>query len=154
MINIYTMNYDMRTVEFKDTLPLIELLHPGREHKKYAKMSYKKDAKWTLSDDEVKVTFFGVYIGFKLCGTLSVYLTPNNLYRVRSFYVLSEYRRKGFGKLLLDQTIQTAKDLGGDGVWGYPNEAVLPLYIRAGFTKESEFEQADWGVNCYVFREL
>jgi len=149
------VNYKIRTIEFEDILPLWELLHPGREHKKYVKMVYKnKSAKWTLSENELNITFFGAYVNDKLCGTLSVYLTPNNLYRVRSFYVLSEYRRKGFGKLLLEQTIQTAKDLGGNGVWGYPNNIALPLYIRAGFTKESEFEQADWGVNCYVFREL
>ena len=50
------MNYEMRLVEFEDTLPLLELLHPGREHKKYAKMVYKdKGAKWTLSENELNI---------------------------------------------------------------------------------------------------
>jgi len=149
------MNYEMRLVEFEDTLPLLELLHPGREHKKYAKMVYKdKSAKWTLSENELNITFFGAYINDKLCGVNSLHRTPNNLYRSRGLYVLSEYRCNGFGKLLLEEAIQTAKNLGGSGIWSYPKDTALSVYTNAGFTKESEFEQADWGVNCYVLCKL
>jgi GNAT superfamily N-acetyltransferase len=142
-------------IEFEDILPLWELLHPGRKHQKFSHMIYKdKSSKWTLSEDELNITFFGFYIKDKLCGVNSLHLTPNNLYRSRGLYVLPEYRCKGFGKLLLEQAIQTAKNLGGDGIWSYPKDTAMSVYTNVGFIKDSEFEKADWGMNCYVFRKL
>jgi GNAT superfamily N-acetyltransferase len=145
------MTHEILEITFEEILTMWEFLYPNRNHKMYVKMVYKdKNAKWTLSEDQLNITFLGKYVKNKLCGVNSLHLTPNNIYRSRGLYVLPEYRRKGFGESLLKHTIQKSKDYGGDGIWSYPRNTALSVYTNAGFIKDSEFENGEWGVNCYV----
>jgi len=94
-------------------------------------------------------------------GVNSGHLTPNDKgtkeplwYRSRGLFVLPEWRKKGLGQLLLQRTIKEAIDKGCSHIWSYPNESAISVYLNVGFTQESDFQEAEFGQNCYVLCKL
>ena len=94
-------------------------------------------------------------------GVNSGHLTPNDKgtkeplwYRSRGLFVLPEWRKKGLGQLLLQRTIEEAIDKGCSHIWSYPNESAISVYLNVGFTQESDFQEAEYGQNCYVICKL
>ena len=94
-------------------------------------------------------------------GVNSGHLTPNDKgtkeplwYRSRGLFVLPEWRKKGLGQLLLQRTIKEAIDKGCSHIWSYPNESAISVYLNVGFTQESDFQEAEYGQNCYVLCKL
>ncbi len=94
-------------------------------------------------------------------GVNSGHLTPNDKgtkeplwYRSRGLFVLPEWRKKGLGQLLLQRTIEEAIDKGCSHIWSYPNESAISVYLNVGFTQESDFQEAEYGQNCYVLCKL
>lgn len=140
-----------------------ELLHPGRKHIKISGMGFligpndwqkqilKKYNIETLPDKEMGLTFIGAFVNKTLCGVNSYHLAPLNSIRSRGLFVLPEYRNKGIGQSLLKYVI---KQSSMDFIWSYPNKEALSVYLNAGFIKASNFEEAEYGQNCYVFYRL
>jgi len=94
-------------------------------------------------------------------GVNSGHLTPNDKgtkeplwYRSRGLFVLPEWRKKGLGQLLLQRTIEEAMSKGCSHIWSYPNESAISVYLSVGFTQESDFQEAEYGQNCYVLCKL
>ena len=38
-------------------------------------------------------------------------------------------------------------------IWSFPKKEALSIYQRAGFVADTEFIEADYGMNCYVSRK-
>lgn len=140
----------IKKITWEEILPLWEKLHPNRKHSKYSKMVYDKQIKFNIPENELDINFFGAFIKDKLCGVNSSHLTPNNLYRSRGLYVLPEFRNKGIGQTLLETTIKNVNL----NIWSYPRKEALPVYLRSGYIKTTDWEIGGYGTNCYVLKEL
>ena len=149
-------------ISWKDILPFWELLHPCRDHKKFVKMSLKREAewdvaedKWDVAEDNLNISFFGVYINDKLCGVYSTHMTPNNLLRSRGLVVLPKYRKQGIATILAKHAIVEAKILKCKGIWAYPRVgSSLNAHLRAGYKQVTKLHETRYGTNCYVLYNI
>lgn len=140
----------IKEISFKEICELWDHLHPGRDHKRFSTMCLFKHSEW-FKVTEVQSHYFGYYIDNKLVGVNSGHTTVFASFRSRGLYVSPEYRNQSIGLKLLKHTIEVGRNLySADIVWSYPRKEALNVYEKAGFKKISDFEQGDYGINCYV----
>jgi len=80
---------------------------------------------------------FGYFINNKMIGFLGMKTQENGVCKLCDFIVLSEYRRNGYGKELLDFCKQKSKELGANKIaLGMidDNKRLKTWYERNGFT--------------------
>lgn len=141
----------IKDISWKEILPFWELLHPGRDQKKFVKMSLKKEAKWNVPEEKLNINFFGEFNNNILCGVYSTHMTPNNLLRSRGIVVLPEYRKQGIATRLAKQAIIKNKLFKCDGVWAYPRiGSSLNAHLQAGYKQVSDLHETRYGTNCFV----
>ena len=79
---------------------------------------------------------YGLYAGKTQIGYMSLSEEEENIYELHNLAILPEYRRNGFGKLLLDFAKETVHSLGGKGIKvGIIEENIVlkNWYIKNGF---------------------
>ena len=141
----------IKDITWEEILPFWELLHPSRHQKKFAKMTFKRELKWDVPEENLNINFFGEFNNNILCGVYSTHMTPNNLLRSRGIVVLSEYRKQGIATRLAKQAIKNCNLLNCDGVWAYPRVgSSLNAHLQAGYKQVSDLHESRYGTNCYV----
>ena len=141
----------IKDITWEEILPFWELLHPGRNQKKFAKMTFKRELKWDVPEENLNINFFGDFNNNIICGVYSTHMTPNNLLRSRGIVVLSEYRKQGIATRLAKQAIKNCNLLNCDGVWAYPRVgSSLNAHLQAGYKQVSDLHESRYGTNCYV----
>ena len=96
--------------------------------------------------------FWKIMVDNKLAGVNSGFLTEPKSFRSRGLYVFPEYRRLGFGRQLLLETILKAKSLGCNHFWSMPRKSVLPTYESVGLSRCGDFfcKGVEFGPNCFA----
>ncbi len=91
--------------------------------------------------DELKSTIhLGAYYNDQLIGVVtymknntSIFET-NYQYQLRGMAVLSNFQKKGIGKLLLEKGEQILKDKNTELIWCNARKVAVPFYEKKGFT--------------------
>ena len=96
--------------------------------------------------------FLAVRKDNKIVGVNSVVGCTDNSSRSRGLWVDENYRGQGISTLLLNSTIQHAKNSKSNFIWTVPRMSAFPAYTKAGFIRTSDwFEQGmEFGPNCYA----
>jgi predicted GNAT family N-acyltransferase len=81
--------------------------------------------------------FAAVFRG-RVVGTARVYLPAHRVAKVGRVGLLPEFRRRGWGRLLMEEVLRYASALGVSEVVLDAQLAVLPFYERLGFTSIGE----------------
>lgn len=128
-----------------------EKLWPGRQSKIEANSAMEFLGGYDMFNMSTTPTFFGIVIDGNVVGTNSGHMCKNNQYRSRGLYVEPEYRKNGYGKLLLTATIEQGKKEGATLIWSLPKKTSINTYQSAGFVLASDWfptETSDF--NAYV----
>lgn len=139
----------IKEITFSEICILWDKLHPNRNHRMFSTMCPYGHNSWHKTE-KVMTHYFGYYIDDKLVGVNSGHTTALITFRSRGLYVLPEYRKQGIGLKLLKHTIKIGSNYTDDIIWSYPRKEALSVYEQAGFKRISDFEQGDYGINCYV----
>ena len=76
-------------------------------------------------------------------------------YRLRGMATDLEFRRKGFGKLLMEESFERLKQKKCDTLWCNARLVAVDFYRSLGFeTKGKMFNIRDIGPHYYMFKEL
>jgi GNAT superfamily N-acetyltransferase len=101
-----------------------------------------------------KPTFIALYDNNRLIGVNSGHPTGKS-YRSRGLYVFNEFRGKGLGILLLQETINCARQLGYSSIWSMPRQDSISTYNNAGFIQSSSWFGTETSTsNCFVIKDL
>jgi len=133
-------------------------LWPGRETiRPVSSINYYKETNLQVYNLEYsKPVFLGLYIDKELVGVNSGHMVNRFEYRSRGLWVNPQYRKKGIGSALLDETIKHARQQGCKYIWSLPRKPSLSVYTKVGFVKVSDWinENVEFGPNCYVRLDL
>lgn len=136
-------------ISFSDVKPLWEILWEKNEFKPMSSMINATDTDLYIYE-LFEPYFFGIYDGETLIGVNSGHKTSNTRFRSRGLYVIPEYRRTGVASLLLQATIEKAKNLDCDIVWSLPREESLAVYEANGFFPVGDYVDLDYAKNILV----
>ena len=104
---------------------------------------------------DFKPCFLGYYTAENLVGVNSGHLCADNSYRSRGLWVSPEFRKKGYAKQLLEQTIEQAIKDKADFIWSYPRKSSWKTYLSVGFELSSDWQNSETSnANAYCFRKL
>ncbi|MBN2797157.1 MAG: GNAT family N-acetyltransferase [Clostridia bacterium] len=100
-----------------------------------------------------KIQLFGIY-DKNLVGCIGVEKKSDVRYKIKWLCVLDEYRHQGYGKLLIDFSVQYIKELGGKKVqlgMFYENQVLHHWYLNNGFQVEQikAYKSNDFKI-CYM----
>ena len=100
--------------------------------------------------------FYGILENDELVAVNSGHKTEKNIYRSRGLWVDPNFRKKGYGKLLLKILSEEAYNRRCDLIWSIPRKSALPVYTKAGFKTVGDFfdEGMEFGPNIYVYKDL
>lgn len=134
-----------------------EYLWPGRISKieknsaiEYYSLPYTYNLKYMAVDS----TFFGLFDGEKLIGVNSGHPTLTG-FRSRGLYVFKEYRGYNYGSMILDATVQYAKDNKFDNVWSIPRQSSFQSYAKSGFIRTSDWFTSETSeYNAYAINNI
>ena len=84
-------------------------------------------------------TFFGYFFNNRLVGVNSGHLCADNSYRSRGLWVDNDHRGYGYGKQLLQATVNQAKLESADFIWSFPRKASWSTYKSVGFKKTTNW---------------
>lgn len=103
-------------------------------------------------DDKVK--YYIAYINNKQVGITGLYQYQDDEAWIGWFGILPEYRNKGYGKILLKETIDLAKKLGYKIIRLYTdkkeNKEAIKLYKKVGFIGE-KYSVENLSYDCWIF---
>jgi GNAT superfamily N-acetyltransferase len=85
-------------------------------------------------------SFFGYHIDKKIVGVNSGHKCSDNSYRSRGLWVHLDYRKKGIGRLLLQETINQGIKEQCTMIWSYPRKSSWPTYSSVGFELASAWQ--------------
>ena len=118
-------------------------------------VSISKD--WTIFDWS-KPTFFVMkeQETKKIVGVNSGFKTGDKTYRSRGIYVLPEYRGNRLSRILLENTIQQAKEEQCNLIWSLPRASAMIAYEGVGFRRIPRWEDGDmeYGPNYLAIKNL
>ena len=139
-------------ITFEEVLPLWkQLWYPKTDiQKRSGRLLLHKFDRSIITNDEIKVTYFGAEIDGKIVGVNSGYKL--NGYRSRGLYVLPEYRNRGVAQKLLKYTIHESQRLNMIYIWSIPRKSALNVYKKCGFKIISSFFKGEFGDNCFVWK--
>lgn len=100
--------------------------------------------------------FLSAYRETELVGVFSGHLTTSVHFRGRGLFIEDSARGAGVGSLLITALLQEAALQGAKMLWATPREKSLPLFLKLGFTQDSDFTHEGFlfGPNCYVSKKL
>lgn len=101
-------------------------------------------------------TFLGAYSNKQLVGVFSGHLTTPEHFRGRGLFIEDSARGAGVGSLLITTLLKEAAAQGAKMLWATPREKSLPLFLKLGFTQDSDFTHEGFlfGPNCYVSKKI
>jgi GNAT superfamily N-acetyltransferase len=88
-------------------------------------------------------SFFGYVVDNKIIGVNSGHGCSDQTYRSRGLWVHPNYRRRGIGRLLLQETIDRGIQEQSKMIWSYPRQSSWPTYFRVGFKLASEWKTSE-----------
>lgn len=146
----------IKIITFDEILPLWrELWYPKRDiQKRSGRLLITGFDRSIITNDDIKVTYFGAELDNKIVGVNSGY-SPNGFgYRSRGLYVLPEYRRRGIAQELLQSTEEQAHRENKPLLWSMPRRTALKAYKKFGFKVMSKFFKGEYGENCFAVKGL
>ena len=133
----------IRPIEWNDLPVCLEVIQKGFEtvelefgitvERGWASLPYEK----LTAKFESGILMFGYFANNKMVGYLSMEMFENDVCRLDGIVVLPEYRKKGYGKKLLDFCKLKAKELGANKIrLGMidDNKRLRKWYEENGFT--------------------
>jgi len=150
------MEISTRILTFEEILPFWKQLWYPKEdiQKRSGKLLMNGFNRSIITDDNIKVTFFGAEVDGKIVGVNSGY-SPNGFgYRSRGLFVLPEYRGRGIAQELFQATKLKADEGNYVILWSIPRKTALNAYKRFGFKVMSKFFEGEYGLNCFVVKGL
>jgi len=134
-----------------ETINLIWSKHlwPTRVSKIETHSAMLLDKTYDIKNFDYLATFLVYYEDEKIAGCNSGHMCSDNTYRSRGLYVFPEYRKKGYGKALLEHTISLGKQQNASLIWSYPRFESWNTYQSAGFNLINEWDKSETGTNAY-----
>lgn len=150
------MEISKRILTFEEILPFWkQLWYPKVDiQKKSGRLLLFGFDQSIITDDSIKVTYFGAEVDGKIVGVNSGYAFKSLEYRSRGLYVLPEYRRKGVAQELLKATQDKGYEERAITLWSLPRRTALPVYKKFGFKILSTFFDGEYGKNCFVIKVI
>lgn len=115
-------------------------------------MKYLGD--YDIDNMDYNPTFLAYFYDNKIVGVNSGHKCKDNGYRSRGLYVFPEYRKKGIGIILLNETTKIAEKESCDYIWSYPKQTSWKTYQAAGFVLSTPWELSELGHNAYCIKHL
>lgn len=154
VINIWIM---IQEISFETVLPIWQTeLWPYRQSRiePSSAMLFNSD-KFDIGNFSLPKWFLGYYVDNKLIGVNSGHMCTDGTSRSRGLWVNCEYRNHGYGKLLLSQTIELARQHTASAIWSYPRKTSWNTYKSVGFTLMSPWEESETSSsNAYCYMRL
>jgi len=146
----------IKKISFSEVLPIWrDHLWPGRKSEIKPTNGIKFMGGFDKEIEKNIPTFFGTFDGKKLIGVNSGHATNDYEYRSRGIYIFPEYRRQGISKHLFRAVELQAIKEKKNTLWSMPRASSLEAYIKFGFSVVSEeFNDMEFGPNCFVFKDL
>jgi len=155
------MEISTRILTFSEVIPFWKQLWYPKEdiQKRSGRLLITGFNKSIITNDDIKVTFFGAEVDGKIVGVNSGYTVVPDYrtswgYRSRGLYVLPEYRGHGIAQHLLQATEDQANKELKVILWSIPRKTALKTYQKFGFRVMSEFFEGEYGQNCFVVKGL
>ena len=141
-------------LEWQDVEPIWNThLWPGRESQPVTSMVYMGG--YNMEYKNEKPVFIGMVEDPDQVVAVNSYVyNEEGVWRSRGLWVHPDHRGKGFAKHLLLYMIDDVEQRGGKYIWTMPRREALQTYESVGFRKVSNWEQHDWGTNCYAIKTL
>jgi GNAT superfamily N-acetyltransferase len=128
-------------------------LWPNRISKIESHSAMLLNSTYDIKNFDYPATFLLYYDNDKIAGCNSGHMCSDNTYRSRGLYVFPEFRNKGYGKALLEHTINIGKQEHAKSIWSYPRFESWSTYNAAGFKLMSEWAKSETGTNAYCILE-
>ncbi len=107
-----------------------------------------------ITNDDIKVTYFGAERDGKIVGVNSGYSLREFEYRSRGLYILPEYRKKGIAQELLQATQDKGHEEKTITLWSLPRRTAINAYIKFGFKILSDYSDEEYGQNCFAMKGI
>jgi GNAT superfamily N-acetyltransferase len=99
---------------------------------------------------KLPVWFYGIFCDNSIVGVNSVHADTTGWVRSRGLYVFPEFRKSGYGLVLLKFGIKKAIDEGAAGIWSFPRKSSWSTYEAAGFKIVSDWQASETSIaNAY-----
>ncbi len=148
---------DLREITFDDILPIWkDQLWPGRMSpiETHSAMLHLSEI-YDMHNFLLPVWYHGIYEDDTLIGVNSGHMCADGTARSRGLWVCPKSRKKGYGKQLLLETIESAKYFKARSAWSFPRKTSWPTYQSAGFLLTSEWKGSETSeANAYCFMDL
>lgn len=151
----------IKKITFSEVLPFWKQLWYPKEdiQQRSGRLLITGFNKSIITNDDIKVTFFGAEVDGKIVGVNSGYTVipdyrTSTGYRSRGLFVLPEYRGQGIAQQLLQATEDQANEENKIIIWSIPRKSALKTYTRFGFRVMSDFFGGEFGENCFVVKGL
>ena len=141
---------DLEILTWEQVKPVWDTsLWPGRNSEPVTSMKYLGGYDMGYKREEPR------FVGFindseEIVAVNSYVLTTITEWRSRGLWVHPKHRGHGYARDMLQYMIDDIKSMGGRKIWTMPRRGALEAYEASGFTKTSEWEKHEWGVNCYA----
>jgi len=120
----------------------------------HSAMIYKSND-YSMTNFQLPVEFFAIIIDDKIIGVNSCHMCSDGLARSRGLWVHSNFRGKGYGKMLLEETINFGVKQKAKGIWSFPRKTSWETYKSIGFNLTSEWIETETSeANAYCYLEL
>lgn len=147
----------IRVIDFQTILPVWrDDLWPGRVSaiETHSAMLHST-TEHSMENFQQRVWFFGAYVDETLVGVNSGHICVDQTVRSRGLWVNSAFRGSGFGKALLQATIDKARWIKAPAIWSYPRKTSWPTYASVGFKLTSEWSKSETSeANAFCYMEL
>lgn len=112
-------------------------------------------------DDLQSTTHLGLFLKQELIGVISLYEKTNSLFiedqqcQIRGMAILEHYRKKGFGKVLINYCEKQCNAKSVNLIWFNARIGAIDFYEKMGYQKKgSPFEIKDVGEHLVMFKKL
>lgn len=156
MLRSNSSSIEIRPCTYLEVTPLWKKLWDERyDFKPTSSMLYLSGYDGNIPQKYAPV-FLGAYQNSHLLGVVSGHLTNPQHFRGRGLYIEDSARGLGVGSRLILSLLQEAKDHGASLLWATPRKVSLPLFLKLGFTQDSDFTDEGFlfGPNCYVSKSV
>ena len=142
---------------FKDAIKLQKKIFPNEDGTLNILASLDRDLFMNITemyyeDDNIK--YYIAYINEKQIGITGIYRYQKNEAWLGWFGILPKYRNKGYGKLLLEETMNLARKLGYKTMRLYTdkkeNDNAIKLYEKLGFDGE-KYVAEELTYDCWIY---
>ena len=145
----------IKEITFEEILPFWKQLWYPKEdiQKRSGRLLLIGFNRGIITDNKIKVTYFGAEVDGKIVGVNSGYSASAG-YRSRGLYVLPEYRNRGIAQELLKATEIKGKDEGNTVLWSIPRKTAFKVYVRYGFKGLADYFDGEFGKICFAMKGI